>query len=103
MSERKISKRESSVEYKRLRACAYVRVSTRHEAQQYSLENQRQYYEKLIQSNPKYIFAGTYADSGISGAKKDRPGFQAMLDAARNGSILHGRSSPGNRHSGGLG
>jgi len=51
------------------------------------LENQRQYYEKLIQSNPKYIFAGTYADSGISGAKKDRPGFQAMLDAARNGSI----------------
>lgn len=67
--------------------CAYIRVSTGHEKQLDSLENQRQYYERLITSNPKYEFRGIFSDAGISGAKEERPGFSDMLAQAREGNI----------------
>lgn len=38
----------------RLKVCAYVRVSTDHREQLNSLQNQIQYYERLISSNPDY-------------------------------------------------
>ncbi|HEY9059241.1 MAG TPA: recombinase family protein [Pseudobacteroides sp.] len=71
----------------RLRVCAYVRVSTGHEKQLLSLENQTSYYKRVITANPEYQFCGIYSDSGISGAKENRPGFTAMLEAARNGEV----------------
>jgi site-specific DNA recombinase len=71
----------------RLKVCAYIRVSTEHEKQMHSLENQRQYYERLIKANPEYEFCGIFSDAGISGAKENRPGFQSMLAKARDGGL----------------
>ncbi|QNO17870.1 recombinase family protein [Caproicibacterium amylolyticum] len=71
----------------KLKVCAYIRVSTEHEKQLNSLENQRQYYERLINANPEYEFCGIFSDAGISGAKENRPGFQSMLAEARNGGL----------------
>ena len=71
----------------RLRVCAYVRVSTGHEKQLNSLDNQTNYYTRIITVNPEYQFCGVYSDSGISGSKENRPGFIAMLESARNGEI----------------
>lgn len=72
---------------KKKRACAYARVSTDSEAQGDSLENQITYYENLICVNPEYEFAGVFADKGITGTKENRPGFQKMLELARQAEI----------------
>lgn len=69
------------------RACAYVRVSTGHSAQMHSLQNQTEYYERKIRGNPRYAFRGIYSDAGISGSREDRPGFLAMMEAARAGLV----------------
>ena len=74
-------------QYQRKRACAYVRVSTSHDAQLNSLQNQTEYYERKIKGTPGYVFSGIYSDSGIPGSKEDRPGFQAMMAAARKGQV----------------
>lgn len=37
----------------RLKVCSYIRVSTGHEKQLNSFENQRQYYERIINANPE--------------------------------------------------
>lgn len=71
----------------KLRVCAYCRVSTEEEEQANSLENQMEHYEEEIRSNPSYEFAGIYHDFGISGFKENRPGFQKMLQAARDHEI----------------
>jgi len=73
--------------FQKLRVCAYCRVSTEEEEQANSLENQMEHYEEEIRSNPEYEFAGTYHDFGISGFKENRPGFQKMLQAARDHEI----------------
>lgn len=72
---------------RRLRVCAYVRVSTGNEKQMHSLENQTTYYSRIITSNPEYQFCGIYSDAGISGAKENRAGFLAMIESARNGEV----------------
>ena len=69
------------------RVCAYVRVSTHHTAQMDSLQNQTEYYERKIKGTPGYEYRGIYSDSGIPGSKEKRPGFQAMMVAARKGEI----------------
>lgn len=71
----------------KLKVCAYVRVSTGHEKQLDSLKNQTEYYRKKLSNLPGYLFTGIYSDSDISGAKENRPGFLAMMDAARNGKV----------------
>lgn len=69
----KITKENILSWYKpKIRACAYIRVSTGHDKQLDSLENQPQYYERMLQENPDYIDQGTYTDAGISGAKACR-------------------------------
>ena len=73
--------------FNKLRVCAYCRVSTEEEEQANSLENQMEHYEEEIRSNPSYEFAGIYHDFGISGFKENRPGFQKMLQAARDHEI----------------
>ena len=73
--------------FRKLRVCAYCRVSTEEEEQENSLANQIEHYEEEIKANPSYEFAGVYRDFGISGFKENRPGFQEMLKAARNHEI----------------
>ena len=75
------------VELKKLRVCAYCRVSTIATEQENSLENQRSHYEELIRNNPRYEFVDVYYDFGISGFKEKRPGFQRMMQDAREGKI----------------
>lgn len=82
-----IEKRGIGQEKKRLRVCAYCRVSTDADEQENSLENQMQHYKDVIRSNPEYEYAGGYCDFAISGYKEKRPGFQKMLADARAGLI----------------
>lgn len=70
-----------------INVCAYVRVSTSHEGQLNSLQNQTDYYQQKFSNNPNQLFIGVFSDAGISGAKSNRPGFQAMLEKANAGEI----------------
>ena len=71
----------------KLRVCAYCRVSTESEDQENSLENQKAHYEEMIKRNLAYEFVDIYYDFGISGFKETRPGFQKMMQDARDGKI----------------
>ena len=72
---------------RRKRVCAYVRVSTSSREQYDSLENQTQYYDRLIRSKLDWEFAGIFIDAGISGAKENRPEFREMMAKANQGKI----------------
>ncbi|MDW7661957.1 MAG: recombinase family protein [Bacillota bacterium] len=74
-------------EKEKKKVCAYVRVSTDHEKQQESLENQARYFEMMIRSHSDYEYAGLFIDQGISGTTDNRPAFQEMLAQAREGKI----------------
>ena len=74
-----VRKAEMGKEKKRLKVCAYARVSTEASEQENSLENQVSHYTEMIQANPAYEFAGVYADFGISGFKESRPQFLKMM------------------------
>ena len=52
---------------RRIRVCAYARVSTDSEEQETSYESQCQHYTEYISNNPAWDFAGIYADEGITG------------------------------------
>ena len=75
----KVIKPTVAVENKRLKVCAYVRVSTDSLEQEDSLDNQIAYFEDYIRSNPAWKYVGIYADQGISGFKENRPQFQKMI------------------------
>ena len=75
------------VQRQKKRVCAYARVSTDNKSQEESLENQIQYYENIISSNPDYEFVGVFADKGISGTTDKRPEFQKMLSFCREEKI----------------
>jgi len=74
-------------EQKKLRVCAYARVSTGNDEQKISFENQKKYYTDMITSNNNYIFAGVFSDEGISGTTDKRPGFLRMIELAKQGRI----------------
>lgn len=74
-------------ERKKIRVCAYCRVSTDADEQENSLENQIRHYEQSIKANPDYEYVGVYSDFALSGFKEQRPGFQTMLADARKGKI----------------
>jgi DNA invertase Pin-like site-specific DNA recombinase len=72
----------------KLRVCAYARVSTDNEDQANSYESQVRYFTEYIQQNDDWIFAGIYADEGISGTNtKKRHSFNQMISDAENGMI----------------
>lgn len=71
----------------KLKVCAYIRVSTESVGQINSFNNQKQYYENKIKSNPNYDYCGIFSDCGISGAKEERPGFMQMIRKAKSGGI----------------
>lgn len=72
----------------KLRAAAYVRVSTDSTQQEGSLLLQKEYYENLIKTNPEYEFAGIYEDDGITATSVEkRKGFLKLMDDCRAGKI----------------
>ena len=63
------------VQQKEKRVCAYARVSTIHDKQGESLENQVQYYENIISNNQENAYVGVFQDRGITGFTDNRPEF----------------------------
>lgn len=80
-------KRSPFYKPEKLKICAYVRVSTEHKGQLDSLQNQTEYYQKKFALNSEFEFCGIFSDAGISGAKKARPGFVAMIEKAKAGEL----------------
>lgn len=73
---------------KRPKVAAYARVSMDCERLMHSLSAQMSYYSRLIQNNPKWEFAGVYADEGITGTLvKKRDEFKRMVKDAEEGKI----------------
>lgn len=73
---------------KKIRVCAYCRVSTDNLNQTTSYELQKAYYEELIFKNKAWEFAGIYADEGISATQmKHRDSLIKMIDDCRLGKI----------------
>jgi len=77
--------REAIFQFKRV--AAYARVSCLKDAMLHSLSAQVSHYSGYIQTVPGWQYAGVYADEGISGTKRNRPGFQQMLEDCRAGKI----------------
>lgn len=72
----------------RKRVAAYARVSMESDRLNHSLSAQVSYYSELIQNNPEWIYAGVYADSGISGTGiKKRTEFQRLIADCDAGKI----------------
>ena len=75
-------------EYRKLRVCAYGRVSTDKEEQASSIVAQKSYFIDKIYSNSSWDFAGYYEDEGISGKSVEkRLGFQQMIADCKKGKI----------------
>ena len=75
-------------EKRKLRVCAYCRVSTDEESQASSYELQVQNYTKMIRENPEWEFAGVFADEGISGTSVlHRQRFLEMIEKCKAGEI----------------
>ena len=74
-------------ELKKLRVCAYARVSSGKDAMLHSLSAQVSYYQKFIASHIDWVFCGIYADEAFTGTKEVRPQFQKMLEECRSGNI----------------
>lgn len=71
-----------------LRVAAYCRVSTKQEEQANSYETQVAYYTEKIHTNPKWQFAGIFADKGLTGTQADtRTDFMRMIRKCRQGKI----------------
>lgn len=69
-----------------LRVTFYARVSTDHEEQLNSLENQVMYFENYIKQQINWIFVSGYVDEGISGTSVNkRDNFLRMINDAKNG------------------
>ena len=73
---------------KKLRVCAYCRVSTDEDTQATSYELQVQNYTKMIHENLEWEFAGIFADEGISGTLVlHREHFLEMIEKCKAGEI----------------
>ncbi len=72
----------------KLKVAAYCRVSTDNDEQATSYEAQVQHYTDFIKKNPKWEFAGIFADDGITGTNtKKRKKFKRMIDEVMAGKI----------------
>lgn len=67
---------------------AYARVSMDSERLTHSLSAQVSYYSDYIQKNPQWIYAGVYADEGITGTLTNkRDGFKRLMKDCDDGKI----------------
>ena len=79
---------EPPKEKRKLRVCAYARVSTDSEDQLNSYQAQISEFTQKINENNEWEFAGMYADEGISGTSiKKRKQFVRMIEDVRAGKI----------------
>lgn len=70
------------------RVAAYCRISMETDRTHKSLSTQISHYNELIGSTPGWVFAGVFADNGISGTSiEGRTEFIRMIDKARAGEI----------------
>jgi len=75
-------------EDRKLKVCAYARISNAKEELEGSLQTQISYYTDLILKNPDWEYAGLYADEGISGTLlSTRTQFKKMIQNAEAGLI----------------
>lgn len=73
---------------KRLRTCAYCRVSSNSADQLNSYATQVRYYTKAIREKPEWEFVDVFADEGITGTRADkRIEFQRMMKLCEHGKI----------------
>ena len=73
---------------KKLRVCAYARVSTDMNDQTNSYNAQLEHYQRLITGHANWEFINLYGDEGASGTQsKNRPGFLKMMEDCRAGFI----------------
>jgi len=83
-----IKKLQSTVKIPALkRVCAYARVSSGKESMLHSLGSQVSYYSSYIQGHRDWLYCGVFSDEDFTGTKNDRPGFQTMLQKAKNHEI----------------
>ena len=83
-----IRKIEPTISAKRKRVAAYARVSMENESMANSLNAQKDHFQKLIESNSEWEFAGIYADEGISGTRiANRKEFMRMIEDCDAGKI----------------
>jgi len=87
-AKRQVGNTIKQAEQPKLRVAAYCRVSTDSEEQETSYETQVTHYTEYISKNPEWIFAGIFADDGISGTNtKKRTEFNRMIDECMAGNI----------------
>ncbi len=73
---------------KKIKTCAYCRVSTNSADQLNSYATQVKYYTKAIQSHDEWEFVEIFADEGITGTRADkRDEFQRMMDMCHRNKI----------------
>ena len=83
-----IAQAQKGQEMRKLRTCAYCRVSTDTVEQETSYNSQVEFYSDYIARNPKWVFSGIYADKGISGKfAPNRPQFLQMIKDCEAGQI----------------
>lgn len=71
------------MEQKKIKVCAYCRVSTNSKDQENSFENQKSYFEREITNSEDYELIQIYADKGITGTSlTKREAFNRMLEDA---------------------
>ena len=70
-----------------LKVAAYCRISTAHEEQQSSLENQIAYYTRFISDKPGWRLVAIYYDRASGMRVSKRPGYQRMLKDCEKGKI----------------
>lgn len=77
-----------SEQYRQKRVVAYCRVSTKQEEQLNSYDTQVNHYTEKIRSEPKWKFAGIFADKGITGTSvKNRDEFNKMIRYCKRGKV----------------
>ncbi|MBE7004164.1 MAG: recombinase family protein [Ruminococcaceae bacterium] len=73
---------------RKLRVCAYCRVSTDKDDQQNSFASQQRYFSEYIKQHGDWQFVGIYPDEGRSGTTtKKREHFNQMIEDCENGLI----------------
>ena len=79
---------QEQIKNRRLRTCAYCRVSSSTDEQLHSFDAQYGYYSNYIQKNENWVFAGIYADEGITGTSRQRrQRFNDMIEDCEEGKI----------------
>lgn len=72
----------------KIKVAAYARVSEATDMTHKSLSAQVNHYKKLIQSNSEWMYAGVYADEGITGTStKHRNEFNRLIKDCKDGKV----------------